>query len=74
MALNALGGGLALYVFMADALRTVGQGLQALERLLPVWFNWPLFALAWVLLSVPVAELTWRARRSPGAAQTGAAS
>ena len=42
--LNWLGIALALYVFMADALRAVPQGLDATRMVLPTVFNWPVFA------------------------------
>jgi hypothetical protein len=41
--LHALGIALALYVFMADALRVVHQGLDATTMVLPKAFNWSLF-------------------------------
>jgi hypothetical protein len=44
---------LALYVFMADALRVVGQGPEAVRNVLPVQFNWPLFGIAWLLMAAP---------------------
>lgn len=43
----------ALYVFMADALRALGEGSDV-HRLLPVSFNWPLFLIALALMSAPV--------------------
>jgi hypothetical protein len=66
-----VGGVLALYVFMADALRTVPQGVDKLMELRPTRFDWPLFLVALVCLAVPVVELAWRARpaarlRHPG--------
>jgi hypothetical protein len=57
-----VGGGLALYVFMEDALRTVPQGVDRLMELRPTRFNWPLFLVALMCLSVPVVEMAWRAR------------
>ncbi len=45
---------LALYVFMADAIRIRDQGATALRAMQPVWFNWPLFLIALVLLALPV--------------------
>lgn len=63
LALNACGALLALYVFMTDAIHALGQGIQALRNLLPVWFNWPLFLAALGLMALPVLELAWRARR-----------
>lgn len=57
---------LALYVFMADAIRVAPQGRQALEQLLPTRFNWWLFGCAWVLMALPVVyQLGQLARRAP---------
>ena len=56
-ALNGLGMGLALYVFMADAIRTLPQGLEATTQVLPTSFNWPLFGLALVLMVAPGVEI-----------------
>jgi len=59
--LVSLGGAcLALYVFMVDALRAVGAGPWAVREVLPVSFNWPLFAIAFILLSTPVMDLIWQ--------------
>jgi hypothetical protein len=55
--LNLLGVGLALYVFMADAIRVADGGVDALRKLLPTYFNWPLFGFALVLMSAPVIRL-----------------
>jgi hypothetical protein len=49
--------GLALYVFMADAIRTLPQGLEATTHVLPTYFNWPLFGLALVLMVAPGVEI-----------------
>jgi hypothetical protein len=57
--LNFTGMALALYVFMADALRVSEGGVDALRKLLPVSFNWPLFSVALVLMSAPVIRLLW---------------
>ena len=65
--LNFMGVALALYVFMADAIRVAGDGVEALRNLLPVYFNWPLFLVALALISAPVVKLAtelW-ARREP---------
>jgi len=56
-ALNALGMALALYVFMADAIRVADGGVPALRTLLPTEFNWPLFCVALALMSAPVIQL-----------------
>ena len=66
-AMNALGVALALYVFMADSIRVADGGVEALRNLLPTQFNWPLFALALVLIAAPVIEnllWLWRKRNS----------
>lgn len=54
---NIAGAFLALYVFMADALRVAGEGAEALRDLLPVRFNWPLYWVAWLMMAAPVVEL-----------------
>jgi hypothetical protein len=51
-----LGVGLALYVFMADSLRELGQSGHV-GTVLPVAFNWPVFAVAFMLLAVPVVKI-----------------
>lgn len=67
-----LGASLALYVFMADALRAAPQGLEAVRNVLPATFNWPLFFVALALMAAPVAPMVvrWtpglRAVRVPG--------
>ena len=57
---SALGTALALYVFMADSIHAVSQGVQVTRTLLPTSFNWPVFALAVTLMAAPVAHLAWR--------------
>src|SRR5512141_1449569 len=47
--LNLSGVGLALYVFMADALQIAPQGTDAVRKILPTTFNWPLFIVALLL-------------------------
>jgi hypothetical protein len=47
---------LALYVFMTDALRVSNQGVEVIRNVLPVEFNWPLFLVAWALMSAPVVQ------------------
>lgn len=56
-ALNFIGVALALYVFMADALRVSNGGVDALRNLLPTQFNWPLFLVALALMAAPVVKL-----------------
>jgi hypothetical protein len=54
--LSAVGVTLALYVFMADAIRAVGRG-ESVQTILPATFNWPLFLAAWVLMALPAVAL-----------------
>jgi hypothetical protein len=62
LARNMAGAGivLALYVFMADALRVLPQGEEAVRQVLPVWFNWPLFLVSLALMSAPLVEMLRR--------------
>lgn len=57
--LHWLGIALALYVFMADSLRALFQGLDV-TTVLPTAFNWPMFCVALALMAAPVAHLGWR--------------
>ena len=50
------GAGLALYVFMADAIRVANQGVEALRKVLPAQFNWPVFIIALLLMAAPVFQ------------------
>jgi hypothetical protein len=59
-ALSALGTALALYVFMADSLHLLHQGIEATRQVLPTRFNWPLFCVALVLMAMPVVRIGWQ--------------
>jgi hypothetical protein len=66
LALGGIGAALALFTFMADAIRTADQGTEALRNMLPVRFDWPLFGIALALMALPVADVArqeLRARR-----------
>jgi len=68
-----VGVGLALYVFMTDAIRVADQGGTALRELLPQQFNWLLFCVALGLMSLPLlGEVcgNWRIRNPEVAATT----
>jgi hypothetical protein len=54
--LNFIGVALALYVFMADTVRVAGQGVDAISKVLPARFNWPLFCVALGLMAAPVIQ------------------
>jgi hypothetical protein len=66
-ALNLLGSAIALYTFMADALRVTwaGGGFDAWRDLLPTTFKWPLFCVALLLMSAPILSLWLRLRPAP---------
>jgi hypothetical protein len=53
----SLGAALGLYVFMADALRAVPDGIEAVRAVLPQSFNWPVFLVALGLMAAPVAPM-----------------
>ena len=62
--LSWLGIALALYVFMADSLRALSQGLDVTQTL-PQTFNWLVFWLALALMAAPVVMMARRIRRTP---------
>jgi hypothetical protein len=63
-ALSAAGATLALMVFLADSLRTVGDGEKALRAMLPQHFAWPLFLAGLLLMSLPVGDMIRQLPRS----------
>src|SRR4051812_22501973 len=63
-ALNFVGVLMALYLFMADAIGVAGQGVNSLRKLLPVWFNWPLFCVALCLMAAPIVQVMLHMRRT----------
>jgi len=66
-AICSAGIALALYVFMADAIRVAPQGAEAVQRVLPTTFNWTLFAVALALMSAPIAHMTRKTPITQGA-------
>ncbi|MGH7600938.1 MAG: hypothetical protein ACREOI_31660 [bacterium] len=48
---------LALLVFMSDAIRAVDGGIESVRTVLPVWFNWPVFIIALVLMAAPILDM-----------------
>lgn len=48
---------LLLYVFMADAIGVLAEGMEAVRTVRPVWFNWPLFLMAFLALAAPFIDL-----------------
>ena len=55
-----LGVFLALYVFMSDALQAAGSGQPPIRMALPTRFDWPLFALAWLLMAAPILDVIFQ--------------
>jgi hypothetical protein len=53
---------LALYTFITDALRVLGEGPRAVREVLPSPFNWLLFLAAILLLIIPLLDMLWRLR------------
>ena len=68
---SAVGSALALYVFMADAIRSLPQGVDATRSVLPKSFNWSIFCAALTLMAAPVAQAGWRASRRPRSTHPG---
>jgi hypothetical protein len=56
---------LALVVFMADAIRELPGGPDAVRQVLPTDFNWPVFAAALVLMATPLAHTGWQSLKPP---------
>lgn len=63
---NVLGTGMALYVFMAEALRALPQGEAAVRTVLPKAFHWLLFLAALALMSLPILDLSRQIMRRQG--------
>ncbi len=57
-----LGGLLALYVFMSDALHALSSGHTDWDLLRPEPFKWPLFLIALALMALPSLIATWPTR------------
>jgi hypothetical protein len=70
--LCCLGAALALYVFMADTLLVASQGVGVVRNVLPADFKWPLFLVALVLMSAPLAWELWWLRLTRETAIAGA--
>ena len=67
-----LGIALALVVFMWDAGRAMGGGVEAVRAVLPASFQWPLFGLALVLMSTTIFDVARQmGRRSALSASEG---
>jgi len=69
--LSLSGALLALYVFMADALHAPDGSEATLRNILPIEFNWPLFAIALALMSVPILDMLRRHSANIGSDSAG---
>ncbi|HEY6357715.1 MAG TPA: hypothetical protein VIX35_05700 [Vicinamibacterales bacterium] len=69
-ALASIGSVLALALFMVDAWRALPNGRDAVLRVLPTAFNWPLFSVALLLIALPVLDQVTRRSRRSDARQT----
>jgi hypothetical protein len=56
---QAVGIGLALYVFMADSVAAVYHGLDV-RTIVPTAFNWPIYGVAFALMAAPVVQTAWQ--------------
>lgn len=64
-ALGSAGIAVALAIFMIDAWRALPGGRDAVLRVLPARFNWPLFSVALLLIALPALhQLGVRTRKS----------
>jgi hypothetical protein len=63
--MSLAGAVVALYVFMADAIRVAGEGYEAIQTVRPTWFNWPLFVVALALMATPITDMWWQRRGRP---------
>jgi hypothetical protein len=53
---------LVLYTFTADALWALPQGIDAVARVRPIHFRWPLFLLGFVMILWAGLRVTWPGR------------
>ena len=60
-AFASIGIALALAVFMIDAWEALPHGRDAVMRVLPDDFNWPVFGAALLLMATPLAHTSWSA-------------
>jgi hypothetical protein len=65
--LSLSGSVLAILVFMSDAIRAVGGGIETLRQVLPrkAGFNWPVFLIALALMLAPIiaaAKQIWNGK------------
>jgi hypothetical protein len=54
--LGWIGIAMALAIFMVDAWRALPHGREAVLQVLPTAFNWPLFLIALLLMTLPALQ------------------
>ena len=69
--LTGAGVGLALYVFMADAVGALARGGDITTIVAPSSFNWAAFIVSLALMGAPVADLARHARGAARRVQAG---
>jgi hypothetical protein len=62
ISLAAAGIALVLYTFMADAIAAVPDGRDAVQRVRPSEFQWPLFLFGFAVMSWAGLRVTWPGR------------
>jgi hypothetical protein len=58
-AIGLIGAGIALWVFMIDAIHAAPGEVEAVRNVLPQTFHWPLFGVGLILMGAPVFQLAW---------------
>lgn len=62
VAVATVGLALLLYTFTADALTALPEGLDAVARVRPIHFRWPLFLVGFVMILWAGLRVTWPGR------------
>jgi len=68
--LSLAGIAIALYVFMADSLKAMKGGADAVRNVRPASFHWRLFGVGFVLMCAPVIHVLWHRAAAAIAAGT----
>jgi len=61
LVVGLVGASVVLWVFMSDAMAVFGQGADTVRHVLPTTFNWPVFALGLMLMSLPILQVAYQA-------------
>jgi len=60
MGMALIGAMVALYVFMANAIGAASGGMESIRTMLPTEFHWRMFGLAFMLMTMPIVDMTWQ--------------